>query len=303
MGTPRVTIVIPTWNRRDLLVEAVASVVAQTCADWELVVVDDGSDDRSIEALHALGEPRLRTIRLERSGNIARLRNVGARSGSGELIAFLDSDDRWLPDKLQRQLAAWRSASAEWAYGAYGHIDAAGEPIARRDGAFRAINGRILRALLAEQTSAYIGTLLVTRRLFEAVGGFDEDLAARADFDFVLRVAAAADAVAVDHELMEVREHASRITHTFGHPHELTAAVFERVLARERSADLRALARTKAARLFTDAAAHRLARGQLGNALPLLLKAFRLRVSPAYAARRIGGGAALWARARDSAVR
>ena len=292
MNAPLVTIVIPVRNRPALACAAARSVIAQTCPDWELIVADDGSDDGTAEALEQIGEPRLRVLRCGRLGNVARLRNLGVRSGAGDYVAFLDSDDLWLPDKLARQLAAVRAGGAGWCYGGFGHIDADGAPIARRAGRFAAENGWILEALLLERTAAYVGTLLVERGLFDRVGGFDESLTARADVDLAFRLAAAAEAVAVPTPLMLVREHPARITAGFADPHELTVIVWEKFLAREGGAAFRSIARRRLARLLAGAAKRRLRARQPLRALSLLARAARHRLRSACAAAGDGTDAA-----------
>ena len=95
---PSVSVVIPTYQRRGLVRRAVASVLGQTFQDFELIVVDDGSTDGTGDALEGIDE-RIRYTRQENRG-VAAARNVGIRLARGEIIAFLDSDDRWLPDHL-----------------------------------------------------------------------------------------------------------------------------------------------------------------------------------------------------------
>src|SRR4029079_19214746 len=135
----------------------------------------------------------------------SQLRNLGIAASTGECIAFLDSDDVWMPRKLEVQLDASRSAGADWCYGNYAHMDETGAPVAmragffpREDGAmeFRPLTGDILSALLSEETVAYLGTVLVRRSLMERAGGFDESLNMIEDLDLVLRFAAAANAAA-----------------------------------------------------------------------------------------------------------
>jgi glycosyltransferase involved in cell wall biosynthesis len=291
---PAVTIVIPTWNRADFVRQAVASVIGQTWRDWELIVVDDGSEDDTVARLQAMADPRVRVLALEHSGNVARLRNLGVAAGSGALLAFLDSDDLWLPHKLERQIDALRTAGAGYCYSSYAHVDANGRPVAQRAGAFRADSGRILPALLREKTAAYIGTLLVERVLFESIGGFDESLTMRADLDFTFRLAAVADA-AVDAEvLMQVREHPGRITGQIADPHERSALVFEKFLKRETDGELRALARMRLAGLLTDAGARRIAAGEIAQGLALIGGALGRGFRPAYAARRIVAALRAW---------
>src|SRR5688572_20527672 len=103
---PTVSVVIPTYNRVRLVLEAIESVRLQRVGPVEIIVVDDGSPDDTVRRCRALDDPPV-VIPLPRSGVIARVRNVGIRRATGRYIAFLDSDDLWLPGKLQSQLACF----------------------------------------------------------------------------------------------------------------------------------------------------------------------------------------------------
>ena len=106
----RVSVIIPTWNRAAAVVDAVHDVLAQTEQDLEVLVCDDGSTDDTRTRLEAIGDPRLVWLEGRHSGCPAAPRNRGIRAARGAWIAFLDSDDRWLPTKLTRQLAAATAA-------------------------------------------------------------------------------------------------------------------------------------------------------------------------------------------------
>jgi glycosyltransferase involved in cell wall biosynthesis len=101
---PDVSVVIPTWNRAELLVKAVRSALAQTIPPLEVLVCDDGSTDDSEKVVSTMGDTRVRWLAGERGGRPAIPRNRGVRESKGEWIAFLDNDDEWLPDKLEKQL-------------------------------------------------------------------------------------------------------------------------------------------------------------------------------------------------------
>src|SRR5579863_5806919 len=103
--TPEVSVIIPTYNRRAMVREAVSSVLAQRDANFELIVVDDGSSDGTSEMLADLKD--VKVARTEHRGPAA-ARNRGVEVARAPLIAFLDSDDLWAPDKLRRQLAFMR---------------------------------------------------------------------------------------------------------------------------------------------------------------------------------------------------
>lgn len=106
----RVSVIIPTWNRAAAVVEAVGDVLRQTETDLEVLVCDDGSTDDTRSRLAAIADPRLVWLDGPRSGCPAAPRNRGIGRARGEWIAFLDSDDRWLPTKLARQLEVARAA-------------------------------------------------------------------------------------------------------------------------------------------------------------------------------------------------
>jgi glycosyltransferase involved in cell wall biosynthesis len=278
---PAVTVVIPTFNRRTLLLEAVDSVRAQTFGDWELVVADDGSADGSMEAVEALDDARIRVLRLPRTGNVAAVRNAGVRAGSGAWVAFLDSDDVWMPAKLAVQLAATQAAGVRWSYTGLELMDDAHRTVPFRAGGFAPLSGRILRELLAMETGASISTLLVARTLLEEVGGFDEALSWRADLDLAIRLAEHAPVLAVDQVLSRMREHAGRSTAAVQSPHEQTLRVYERFLARERAPALRRVAMTRCGELLTDGAAWSAAHGRTRQAVGLLRRALAYDPPPA----------------------
>ena len=212
--TPAVSIVLPTYNRLPLLRSAVQSVSAQTFGDWELIVVDDGSTDETREYLEAIDDVRVRPVWLEHRGDLTSARSAGVRHACGEWVAFLDSDDLWLPDKLASQLR-WLAAhpTCRWSYTGYSLIDADGRPLPERSRLFRRpVSGYMLELMLSSGITPAIPTILVQRALVEEIGGFDETLPIRSDFDFTLRLAARSEACGVRENLAFIREHAGRTT-------------------------------------------------------------------------------------------
>jgi glycosyltransferase involved in cell wall biosynthesis len=105
---PLITIVIPSFNRKAKLCRAVASVLSQDFEDFEIIVVDDASTDGTRAALARISDPRLRVLCHEKNEGGGAARNTGIRAAAGDFVAFLDSDDEWLPDKLTRNLACVR---------------------------------------------------------------------------------------------------------------------------------------------------------------------------------------------------
>jgi glycosyltransferase involved in cell wall biosynthesis len=211
---PTVSVILPTYNRQQLLREAIDSVVGQTFRGWELVVADDGSTDGTREYLTGLRDPRIRLVFLDHGGSPARTRTAGLRVARGEWVAFLDSDDLWLPTKLALQLEQLTTHPAcRWGYTAYQLVDIDGRPVARRPPvAYGVRSGWILADLLTFEVSPAMPTLMVRRSLFDEVGGFDETIALRGDYDLALRLAARSEVWGTSETLSLVRDHANRTT-------------------------------------------------------------------------------------------
>jgi len=184
-----VSVVISTYNRSGFLREAIDSALGQTFPAAEVVVVDDGSTDETRPLLAAYGS-RIRAVHQSNRGT-ARARNAGAALATGEWLAFLDSDDAWLPRKLERQIAR---AAAEPGLGlvhcGVEEIDAAGKVLARRiDGH----EGSVAKRMLLFEGPTILGggsTAIVPRAAFETLGGFDEAMTMSVDWDLFYRLAA-----------------------------------------------------------------------------------------------------------------
>src|SRR5690349_4705242 len=182
---PLVSVIIPTYNRKTMLAEAVASVLAQSYRDFELIVVDDGSTDGTAEDLRARFDARVNVIEQTRRG-VAAARNRGVGAARGEYIAFLDSDDFWLARKLERQMAFVLAARREISQT---------EDIWIRNGVrvnpmkkHRKLSGDVFRASL-ELCLVSPSAVLMTRELFDGIGGFDESFPLCEDYDLWLRIA------------------------------------------------------------------------------------------------------------------
>lgn len=127
----KVSIISPVYNSEKFLVEMIESVIAQTYSDWELIFIDDCSTDGSVALIenHLKNEPRLRLIKLKQNIGAASARNLGIRSASGRFIAFLDSDDMWLPHKLERQITFMQKHNHPFSFTSYYRIDAEGNEL------------------------------------------------------------------------------------------------------------------------------------------------------------------------------
>ena len=131
--TPAVSVIIPAYCAQQTAEAAVRSALAQTVRDIEVLAVDDGSTDGTAQILNALAneDARVRVIVQKRNGGAANARNAGAAAARAEWLAFLDSDDLWEPDKLEKQLALQQKTGAKLLYTGARCIDAAGRPTGR----------------------------------------------------------------------------------------------------------------------------------------------------------------------------
>ena len=183
---PLVSVVIPVRNRADLITRAVESVLGQSFEDYELIVIDDGSDDDLPSAL-ARFDDKIRFLSQDHRG-VSAARNNGIRESTGALIAFLDSDDEWLPEKLERQVERYDPGNS----GFVCHTD----EIWIRDGKevpqkkqHRKQGGRFFERAL-ELCLISPSSVIMTRRLLDRIGWFDEELEAAEDYDLWLRLTA-----------------------------------------------------------------------------------------------------------------
>lgn len=133
MSAPLVSVITPAHNAGRFLAETVASVRAQTCGDWEMVIAENGSTDdtRDILGAAAREEPRIRTLVLDRPLGPAAARNAAMAEARGRYLAFLDADDLWAPEKLEAQLAFAATTGAALTHTTFGFIDIDGRPIRR----------------------------------------------------------------------------------------------------------------------------------------------------------------------------
>lgn len=275
-SSPLISIVIPTYNRVVLLQKAIASVVAQTYTNWELIVVDDGSTDGTAEIIYSIKDSRILLLPLPHAGNIASLRNAGAKAGSGEWIAFLDSDDEWVSNKLEIQLPLLLQEKKRWSYGGYELIDEASQTIPGKYGTFRAVSGWIARPLITTEVAVNIGSLMIERKFFNEVGGFNTapKLLYREDYELALRLALKAEALAVPGLLVRVREHAQRSTNAFDDGYGQTAFVYQHFLNSHPGNELERLARKRMAYHLAEIAVNCMKNGKYFPATRQLAKAF-----------------------------
>jgi glycosyltransferase involved in cell wall biosynthesis len=185
--SPNVSIILPTYNRSKLLRRSIVSVLAQTYKNFELLVVDDASTDHTKDIVESFDDERIHYICHDTNLGGGAARNTGISKAKGNYISFQDSDDEWLPEKLERQLLVLNSGKGEGiVYSAYirwasGHVSV--HPPLDTDPLAGDISIKQLRTNL-------IGTptLLVERTILEKVGGFDEALDRFQDWELIIRL-------------------------------------------------------------------------------------------------------------------
>jgi glycosyltransferase involved in cell wall biosynthesis len=207
----------------------VASALAQTLANVEVIVVDDGSTDGTLERLARFGHRII--VHRQSNAGVSAARNAGVLRAKGEWIAFLDADDVWLPDKLEWQL---KSADTPLVYTNRYNIGARGDVPELQSVVTLMHDGDVFLPLLLEGNFITMSSVMMRRDLYEQLGGFFEGLAGAADWDLWLRVAERYPVRCCHEPLMRYRFHAagmSRNDRTMRREREL---VIDRALALER---------------------------------------------------------------------
>ena len=181
----KVSVVIPTYNRESIVVNAIKSVLSQSFRDFEIVVVDDGSQDSTETVIKEMNDPRINYIQHSKNLGTAQARNTGIKNSKGKYIAFLDSDDEWLPEKISKQMET------------IGEHDQ--DVIANVSGFYLFDEFGIKRKQIPKKQSSWFkhllmgcglgegATLVVSKNAFTKVGWFDSSLPRFGDWDWLLR--------------------------------------------------------------------------------------------------------------------
>jgi glycosyltransferase involved in cell wall biosynthesis len=195
MPPPLITVVIPTFNHRDYISATLASVFSQTLADYEVIVINDGSPDDTAEIVRPLAEVgRIRYLEHANRGEAA-ARNLGLAEARGRYVAFLDDDDLWPPDKLAWQARALADVpDAVLVYGTCMLFEGSQDPEAEARGERAASlqqmpSGRVHTAFLRRNWIRSLGQTLIRRSTLAEVGGFDESIRLANDYDLYIRLA------------------------------------------------------------------------------------------------------------------
>lgn len=186
MNAPLISVVIPAYNAARTLNATVLSVFEQSVQDFEIIIVDDGSKDNTVEIAEAIGDSRVQVIR-QTNGGASAARNTGIKAARGEYVAFLDADDLWMPHKLERQLEVLTNEKDITAVqsGVYYvnndlEIISVGRCFESKD--------VLLETLFFQNLPGLMSTLIVKRDQFDSIGVFDTKLVILEDWELAIRL-------------------------------------------------------------------------------------------------------------------
>ncbi len=208
---PLVSVVIPSCNRANVVSRAIRSVLSQTYQNIEIIIVDDGSEDETPGVLSEFSNIRVLT---QDNRGVSAARNTGIETSYGELVAFLDSDDEWLPEKIQKQVALYSSENPFFICHTNEIWMRNGKPVAQKD--IHVKQGGYFFERAVERCLISPSAVMISRALLDEVGWFDEQLRAAEDYDLWLRITASYRVDFVDEPL--VIKHA-------GEPNQLSVTV------------------------------------------------------------------------------
>jgi len=188
--TPKVSIILPTYNRAGFIIETIESIRTQTYSNWELIIVDDGSDDNTEEKISHLKDEKIQFIKAGRIGIGGKIKNIGLSNASGEFIAFNDSDDLWHKTKLEKQVAALQEhpEAGFCLTGGYNfrRID---EPV---DYFYKKTDGArfdyLFIPIFKSEVAIFAQALMVRKSCLQVIGPFKEEKSF-SDFDFIVSLA------------------------------------------------------------------------------------------------------------------
>lgn len=270
---PEVSVILPTYNRLHYLRGSIASVFAQTFPDWELIIADDGSEEKTLAHLAGLADPRVRLIRLAHTGNPPAVRNAALRVARGRYVAFLDSDDLWRPHKLEMHLAWLRARSdRRWNYSALIRIDSEGEVMAGDSTRpWIPYEGDIFEPLLRLEAAVATPTVVAERALIEQAGLFDEQQLYFEEYDLWLRLNPLSEVGVIKEPLALVRSHHEHYSSDRIRVYEARNRLLDKIEAVATGPRLRAALRSERAKNVANLAHAYARRGQRWNALRTLL--------------------------------
>ena len=184
---PAISVIIPVYNGEKTIRETIESVLKQTFRDFELIIINDGSQDTTLEIIERIKDQRIKIFSYPNAGTNSS-RNRGIDQAAGEYISLMDADDLWTPDKLEAQLKALQAnLQAAVAYSWTDYIDESSQFL--RPGAHLSFTGDVYKQLLLSNFLENGSNPLIRKQAIAQVGGFDESLTHGEDWDMWLRLA------------------------------------------------------------------------------------------------------------------
>lgn len=293
MTTPRISVLLPTYNRANYLAETISSVLAQTFDDFELVIVDDGSTDSTRALVESYTDPRIRYIYRSNRGVSAAL-NTAWRAAQGEYVAMIGSDDVWLPGQIETLLRLIApNPSLGLVYARAQAMNVQGELQPQILGSDMKFPNDPLASLLYGDCICGLACL-IRRSILEQVGGFDESLIANEDWDLWIRMAEITRFAYHNEILARYRMHATSLTGKRSVHYR--RVVLDRVrliqdyYARPNlSASARSVQSLALRNVYMNVGIRFLAIGAVREAVPFLWRAIRAHGNPIRAAARVMG--------------
>jgi len=201
-----VSVIVPTYNRAHLIGETIQSVIYQTYSNWELIIVDDGSQDDTKSIIDKFADQRIHYFAIDHCGIFGKVRNAGMQRANGDLIAFLDSDDLWKPDKLSFQLSLLKQDPD--AGFIFGHCEQFGKGAIPPPQMETFYSGNVFIPFLVEERFVFcVPSIMFKKEVIQTVGYIDESLIIGSDLDFFLRMACRYKGIFSNEILVRVRKH------------------------------------------------------------------------------------------------
>lgn len=202
MPIPKVSVIIPTHNRPELIKKAIKSVLAQTYQDFEIIVVDDGLEKRANEIINFFDDKRLKYIQHKQEKGGSAARNTGIKNSKGQYIALLDDDDEWLPKKLEIQMREFKDTPQDvgFCFSAVKNVYDDREEISVSPEGVADYHELTLRRAKGFLTV----TLIIKRFVFNKVGLFDEKFPSHQDPDLMIRVTKKYKGLGINQPLVKV---------------------------------------------------------------------------------------------------
>lgn len=209
-----VSIVLPTYNRAHLIGETIQSLINQSYSDWELLIEDDGSNDQTLQVVQSFHDPRISFETQEHIGKLGAIRNRGIKRAQGSFIAFMDSDDLWETEKLERQLRLFEQHPA--AGFTFCNFNEFGPGAAQPPDRQFFVGPLFKDILLSGRFGICMPSLLFKNEVLKTTGLMNEDYSSGADIDFFFKLCFYFTGIFSNERLVNIRKHEQSSSQRFG---------------------------------------------------------------------------------------